>query len=93
MIVPHKDMSWLAAQPPLVYPAYNEDCAMGEANWTKDRGIPDWVKTSIVIGIVLGAVWWDGGGEAAFGFAVCVATLRWLWLERQWFKVRRGKMR
>jgi hypothetical protein len=66
---------------------------MGEENRTKGRGIPDWAKSTFVLSGVAGWVWWDGGGEALFGFAVCVAAIRWLWLERQWIKVRRGKMR
>ncbi|MEY4932312.1 MAG: hypothetical protein RLZZ403_632 [Pseudomonadota bacterium] len=54
--------------------------------------MPDWIKVSIVTGLMAGWIWYDGGGEAAFGFAVMVATWRWLWLERQWWKVRTGRV-
>jgi hypothetical protein len=66
---------------------------MGEENRTKIRGIPDWAKSTFVLSLVAGWVLYDGGGEALFGFAVCVAAIRWLWLERQWFKVRSGRVR
>jgi len=54
--------------------------------------MPDWIKVSIVTGLMAGWIWYDGGGEAVFGFAVMVATWRWLWLERQWWKVRTGRV-
>jgi hypothetical protein len=65
---------------------------MSDANWTKDRGIPDWAKSTFVLSLVAGWVLWSGGGEALWGYAICVAAIRWLWLERQWWKARKGRV-